>query len=199
MLKVKNLKFLYPNGRGICDVNFDLQVGEHLAIIGESGCGKSTLIKAIYGLFDLDEGEVLWNEDKILGPAFNLIPGKDNFKYLSQEFDLMPFTSVENNVQKYLARMHPEANQERTDELLEVLELTSVKNTKVKNLSGGQKQRVAIGQALAKIPEVLLLDEPFSHIDQFKKNKLRRRLFQYLKSQNITCIFATHDKNDVLS
>lgn len=198
MLKINNLKFLYPNGRGICDVNFDLQVGEHLAIIGESGCGKSTLIKAIYGLFDLDEGQVLWNEDKILGPAFNLIPGKDDFKYLSQEFDLMPFTSVENNVQKYLSRMHPEANQDRTDELLEVLELTSVKNTKVKNLSGGQKQRVAIGQALAKIPEVLLLDEPFSHIDQFKKNKLRRRLFQYLKSQNITCIFATHDKNDVL-
>ncbi|WP_127846750.1 ABC transporter ATP-binding protein [Psychroflexus aestuariivivens] len=198
MLKVKNLNFLYPNGRGICDVNFDLQVGEHLAIIGESGCGKSTLIKAIYGLFDLDEGEVLWNEDRILGPAFNLIPGKESFKYLSQEFDLMPFTSVENNVQKYLSRMHPEANQVRTDELLEVLELTSVKHTKVKNLSGGQKQRVAIGQALAKVPEVLLLDEPFSHIDQFKKNRLRRRLFQYLKSKNITCIFATHDKNDVL-
>ncbi|MFN2260747.1 MAG: ATP-binding cassette domain-containing protein, partial [Psychroflexus sp.] len=96
------------------------------------------------------------------------------------------------------SRMYPEESQERSDELLEVLELTSVKQTKVKNLSGGQKQRVAIGQALAKLPEVLLLDEPFSHIDQFKKNKLRRRLFDYLKSQNITCIFATHDVNDVL-
>ena len=79
------------------------------------------------------------------------------------------------------------------------MELTPVANTKVKELSGGQKQRVAIARAIAKQPEVLLLDEPFSHIDNFKKQSLRRSLFKFLKEKNITCIVATHDKDDVLS
>lgn len=72
-------------------------------------------------------------------------------------------------------------------------------SSKVKNLSGGQQQRVAIARALAKEPELILLDEPFSQIDNFKKNSLIRRLFAYLKEQNISCIVATHDGNEALS
>jgi ABC-type sulfate/molybdate transport systems ATPase subunit len=77
--------------------------------------------------------------------------------------------------------------------------MKAFENTKVKNLSGGQKQRVAIARALANEPELLLLDEPFGQIDNFKKNSLRRKLFAYLKEKNIACIVATHDKNDALS
>ena len=77
--------------------------------------------------------------------------------------------------------------------------MKAFENTKVKNLSGGQKQRVAIARALAKEPKLILLDEPFGQIDNFKKNSLRRKLFQYLKEKNISCIVATHDKEDALS
>ena len=66
-------------------------------------------------------------------------------------------------------------------------------------MSGGQKQRVALARAIAKRPEIILLDEPFSHIDNFKKQSLRRNLFKYLKTNNIACVLATHDKDDILS
>jgi ABC-type Fe3+/spermidine/putrescine transport system ATPase subunit len=119
-------------------------------------------------------------------------------KYVAQEFDLMPFISVEENIGKFLSNFFPKEKKERTAELLDVVELTAFAKTKVKTLSGGQKQRVALARALAKQPEIILLDEPFSHIDNFKKQALRRNVFKYLKEKNITCIVATHDNNDVL-
>lgn len=198
MLKVNDLSYFHENGQGISEINFELKTGDHLALIGESGCGKSTLIKAIYGLFDLDEGSIHWKNDRVLGPAHNLVPGFPSFKHLSQEFDLMPFTTSEENIQKYLSRETPQENKKRSDELVALFDLEDVKDQKVKTLSGGQKQRVAIAQVLAKPPGVVLLDEPFSHIDQFLKHQLRRRLFQFLKKEKITCIFATHDADDVL-
>ena len=198
MLQVKKIRFSYHKVLVLDEISFTLQKGENLAIIGESGSGKSTLLKLLYGEHDLDKGEIHWKGQQILGPKYNLVIGYDFMKYVAQEFDLMPYTSVEENIGKYLSRFYPEEKQKRTQELIKVVELEAFAKSKVKNLSGGQKQRVAIARALAKEPEILLLDEPFSHIDNFKKQSLRRNVFKYLKDKHITCIVATHDKNDVL-
>ena len=200
MLKVNTISFKYQQKKPVLEgFNFSLHQGEHICIMGESGCGKSTLLKAIYGLLDLNKGEIFWKEEQIFGPKHHLVPGFEKFKYVAQDFDLMPFISVSENIQKFLSRFYPEESKKRTEELLEVIEMSAFAKTKVKNLSGGQKQRVAIARALAKEPELLLLDEPFGQIDNFKKNSLRRNLFRYLKEKNISCIVATHDKNDALS
>lgn len=200
MLKVQHLSFGYSKTKMVLEnFNFSLKKGEHLCVMGESGCGKSTLLKSIYGLVDLQKGEIFWNNEQILGPAFHLVPGFDKFKYVAQDFDLMPYISVSENIKKFLSRFYPEESEKRTQELLSVIEMNAFANTMVKNLSGGQKQRVAIARALAKEPELLLLDEPFGQIDNFKKNTLRRNLFGYLKEKKIACIVATHDKNDALS
>ena len=200
MLKVNNISFKYSKNKPVLEnFNFSLKQGEHLCVMGESGCGKSTLLKTIYGLLDLQKGTIFWNENEVLGPKKHLVPGMDFFKYVAQDFDLMPYISVSENIKKFLSRFYPEESEKRTQELLEVIEMTAFENTKVKNLSGGQKQRVAIARALAKEPELLLLDEPFGQIDNFKKNSLRRNLFSFLKEKNIACIVATHDKNDALS
>ena len=198
MLQVKNLSFSYKKNKVLNALNFSLAVGEHVSIIGESGSGKTTLLKLIYGEYDLDYGNIFWKDIEILGPKYNLVVGYDFIKYVAQEFDLMPYISVEENIGKYLSNFYPEEKQKRISELLDVVELTKFAKAKVKTLSGGQKQRVALARALAKQPEIILLDEPFSHIDNFKKQSLRRRVFQYLKDRQITCIVATHDKNDVL-
>lgn len=199
MLQVNTISFSYDIQTVISSVDFTLQKGQNLSIIGESGCGKSTLLKLIYGLYDLNEGEIFWNDKPILGPKFHLVPGADEMKYLAQDFDLMPYITVEENVGKFLSNIYPEEKKARIHELLEMVEMTSFAHTKVKYLSGGQQQRVALARVLALEPEVLLLDEPFSNIDSFRKGALRRNLFAYLKHKGITCIIATHDSIDALS
>lgn len=199
MLQVNSISFAYLKEQTITNLSFSLPKGTNLAVIGESGCGKSTLLKLIYGLYDLDKGQIFWKDTEVLGPKFNLIPGMDFMKYLAQDFDLMPFITVAENVGKYLSNIDSEKKWQRVSELLEIVEMNEFANVKAKNLSGGQMQRVAIARVLALEPEVLLLDEPFSHIDNFRKNSLRRRLFAYLKEKEITCIVATHDSTDVLS
>jgi ABC-type Fe3+/spermidine/putrescine transport system ATPase subunit len=198
MLNVTALTFSYQKSTVLKDLSFTAKAGENIAIIGESGSGKSTLLKVLYGEYDLDKGQIFWKDQEVLGPKHNLVIGYDFMKYVAQEFDLMPFITVEENIAKYLSRFYPEETQQRVDELIKVVELEAFAKVKVKTLSGGQKQRVALARALAKQPEVLLLDEPFSHIDNFKKQSLRRSVFSYLKAKNITCIVATHDKEDVL-
>tara|TARA_R110002073_G_scaffold40547_5_gene115093 strand:+ start:206431 stop:207399 length:969 start_codon:yes stop_codon:yes gene_type:complete len=199
MLQVKNISFSYHQDPVLQQINFTVEKGGTLAIVGESGSGKSTLLKLLYGEFDLNKGQIFWGEDEILGPKFNLITGPEYMKYVAQEFDLMPFTSVSQNIGEYLSNFYLKKKKERIEELIEVVELTPFAKTKVKYLSGGQKQRVALARALAKEPEILLLDEPFSHIDNLKRQSLRRNIFKHLKEQNITCIVATHDKDDIVS
>jgi len=200
MLKVNDLSFAYDqNPELLKEISFSVKKGEHLCIMGESGSGKSTLLKLIYGLLDADKGSMAWNDIPILGPAYNLVPGMKFAKYVAQDFDLMPFTSISENISKFLSRTDPEETEKRTLELLDLIDLTERADQKVKTLSGGEKQRVAIARALAKEPELFLLDEPFSQIDNFRKNDLRRGLFGHLKKKGISCIVATHDADDALS
>lgn len=197
MLQVKNISFAYDKTPILKDISFTVKPGEHLSIIGESGSGKSTLLKLIYGEHNLSQGQIFWNKNEILGPKHNLIIGYDFMKRVTQEFDEMPYITVAENIGKYLSNTSPIQKSERIKELLNVVELSSFYNVKVKLLSGGQKQRVALARSIAKEPEILLLDEPFSHIDNFKKQSLRRSLFRHLKEQNIACIVASHHSEDV--
>jgi iron(III) transport system ATP-binding protein len=201
MLNINIESFSYPNSEKevLAQVYFQLQKGEHLAILGESGCGKSTLLHIIYGLLTLEQGEIFHKNKQLFGPSHNLIPGHDCMKLVSQEFNLMPFTSVAENVGEHLTRQNRAEDSERIDEVLATVGLLDIKNQKVQLLSGGQKQRVALAKTLANAPKVLLLDEPFSSIDTFRKNHLRRDLFNYAKKHTITTITATHDAEEALA
>ena len=199
MLVVNNISFAYIENPVIENISFEIAKGQNVAIIGESGCGKSTLLKLLYGMYNLDNGEIFYYDDESLGPKYNLIPGEDYIKYLAKDFDLMPYITVEENVGKFLSNMFKEEKRARVQELLAMVEMTEFAKVKAKYLSGGQQQRVALARVLALEPEILLLDEPFSQIDSFRKNSLRRNLFNYFKKKQITCIIATHDSTEALS
>ena len=199
MLNIDSVSFFYGSTIAIDAINLQFERGKVVAVIGESGCGKSTLLKLIYGLIDVHQGQILWNNSVIEGPKQRLVPGMAMMKYLAQDFDLMPYITVAENVGAFLSNSYPEQKRQRITELLEVVEMAAFANHKTKHLSGGQMQRVALAKALALQPEVLLLDEPFSHIDCSRKNRLRRNLFEFVKNNAITVMIATHDSTDVLS
>jgi len=198
MLQVNQLSFSYNNSQVLSDVSFQLKAGNSYALIGASGSGKSTLLKLVYGLLDADSGSIFWNDKQILGPAYHLVPGMDYMKYLAQDFDLMPFVSVAENVGRFLSNFYLKEKKNRVDELLELVDMTEFANIKAKFLSGGQMQRTALARVLALKPEFLLLDEPFSHIDPFQKRKLATQLFQYCKQKEITILFTSHTPEEAL-
>ncbi|GHC43993.1 ABC transporter ATP-binding protein [Ulvibacter litoralis] len=199
MLNVSIDSFGYSEKEILKDIHFKLNAGEHLAILGESGCGKSTVLHLVYGLLHLNRGSIHWDNTLLLGPTHHLIPGETFMKLVAQEFNVMPFITVAENIATHLSRLDSDKDAVRVQELLTVVDLIPFENTLVKNLSGGQKQRVALAKALANEPKLLLLDEPFSNIDTFRKNKLRRNLFNYLKENKIMCITATHDSDEALA
>ncbi|RZJ26181.1 MAG: ABC transporter ATP-binding protein [Flavobacterium sp.] len=199
MLDVRDISFSYSGKPAVSSVSFKLEAGKHLALLGESGSGKSTLLKLLYGIYDLDSGSISFDETSILGPKFNLIAGDDRFRYLAQDFGLMPFSTAAENVGSFLSNINITKKRDRIEELLDLVDMTDFAQVKPKNLSGGQQQRIALAKALASEPKLMLLDEPFSQIDSFRSKNLKRRLFHYFREKDIACIVATHEGDDALA
>lgn len=167
-------------------------------MVGKSGSGKTTLLKCIYGLEDLQEGEVHINKEQVFGPSYNLIPGHKNMSLVSQDFYVLDNHTIEENIWDKLIGYTTEAKQKRSSQLLKLLELVSLRNTKARFLSSGQKQRVAIARALALIPDVLLLDEPFSNLDKILTDKLFSFIIKEVKKHKTSVILITHVAEEAL-
>ncbi|MBL4664160.1 MAG: ATP-binding cassette domain-containing protein, partial [Flavobacteriaceae bacterium] len=129
MLNVQITSFSYAVKKILKDISFVLKRGEHLAILGESGSGKSTLLHIIYGLLHLEEGTLSWNDKKLLGPTHNLIPGEPFIKMVTQEYDVMPFITVAENIATHLSRMHMAKDEQRVNDLLNIVDMVPFKNT----------------------------------------------------------------------
>ena len=199
MLQVQHLHFgFHPPKMILQDLNFEVQKGEFLSVLGESGSGKSSLLKLIYGLEDASSGQIQFENQQITGPKFNLIPGHPEMKLVPQEFDLLDYVTVSENVGKYLSNFDLPIKKETIEKALEVVKLTSYKDEFPNKLSGGQRQRVAIARAIAAQPGLLLLDEPYSHLDQPLKFELRKNIWNWAKKIGCTVILTTHDANDAL-
>lgn len=172
--------------------------GEILALLGPSGEGKTTLIKCVYGLEDITEGEILFNDQKVLGPSYNLIPGYPDMKLVSQDYYVLDNHSVEENIKDMLVGFTDEYKDKRCRKILKLLELESIKHLKAKHLSSGQKQRVAIARALTAFPKLLLLDEPFSNLDKVLKDKLFDFIIQEAHKKHCGVILITHQAEEAL-
>jgi ABC-type sulfate/molybdate transport systems ATPase subunit len=198
MLKIKNIYFSREKSilEGIC---FELKPGQILGLVGPSGAGKSTLLKIIAGLLDPSSGQVFLGKEKVVGPSQRLIPGHAEIQLVNQDFELDLFHTVRENIVVKANYLPKKECQELTDELLDLLELNELQGKQAKFLSGGEQQRLALARALAMEPKVILLDEPFAHLDAHLSKRISTYLMALKKVRKTAFILVTHDGQEVLS
>lgn len=200
MLSINTVSFGFSSDKlTVQNLKFEVKKGEFVSVLGESGSGKSTLLKLIYGLEDLDSGEIIFENEKVTGPKFNLIPGHPDMKFVPQEFDLLDYVTVAENVGKYLSNFNLPVKNETIEQALNVVGLLEYKDELPTKLSGGQRQRISIARAIAARPKLLLLDEPYSHLDQPLKFEIRKSIHNWAKNSGCTVILTTHDIQDALA
>lgn len=174
---------------------FGCDAGELLALVGPSGSGKSTILRCIAGLFSPQRGKVLCHGEVWLDSAagIGLPPQARSVGLVFQHYALFPHLTALGNVMVALGHVANSEREKRARELLELVHLHGLEARRPRELSGGQQQRVALARALARDPQALLLDEPFSAVDQATRRKLQRELAQLRKRLKIPIVLVTHD------
>ncbi|MBU6224058.1 MAG: ABC transporter ATP-binding protein [Burkholderiales bacterium] len=200
-LDVSELQVRYP-GRdqaAVERVRFGLEQGQMGVLIGPSGCGKTTLLRAVAGLEPVSGGAISMNGEIISSADVHLAAEKRRIGMVFQDYALFPHLNVEKNIAFGLSQFSATARQARVDEMLSLVGLTSAARRYPHELSGGQQQRVALARALAPEPLLLLLDEPFSNLDEDLRESLAYELREILQLAKITALFVTHDQMEAFA
>ena len=196
-LEIKNLSVAYDTGVVLKDLSIDVAEGEFLSLLGPSGCGKTTLMKSIAGILPVQGGSIFLDGRDIT----NLPIHKRGTVIVFQDMRLFPHRSVAENVAFPLKMQGvPKGERlKRAEEFLGKVQMAGFGNRKPAELSGGQQQRVALARALAAQPKLLLLDEPFSALDENLREDMRSLVLQLHREFHMTVILVTHDREEALS
>ena len=189
-LSVKNVAKYFGKFQALNNINFDVNEGEFVCILGPSGCGKTTLLRVIAGLESQSEGTIQQNNNDIS----LLPPDQRDFGIVFQSYALFPNLTVKDNISFGLKTRKQNRNEidSRVDELLKLVGLSDHINKYSAQLSGGEQQRVALARALAPSPGLLLLDEPFSALDEDMIEKASILIQEYTKSMNSITLIISH-------
>jgi multiple sugar transport system ATP-binding protein len=201
-VEFRNVYKRYEDGfEAVQGLNLEINDGEFLVLLGPSGCGKSTTLRMLAGLEEVTDGEIL-----IDGVKVNHLPaGARGLGMVFQSYALYPHMSVRNNLTfglrmvKGEGRLSDAEMNERVNETASMLELAEHLDKKPKELSGGQRQRVALGRALIRRPQVLLMDEPLSNLDAELRHQMRTEIRRLHDTLGTTTIYVTHDQIEAMT
>jgi molybdate transport system ATP-binding protein len=184
------------HGEFVLDVQMRVEQGEFVTLFGESGAGKTTLLRMLAGLDVPDAGRIAVGGAPWLDGAkgINLPPQRRRVGYMFQDYALFPNMTVRGNLE---FAQRPGADRKRVDELIELMALGDLQQRKPATLSGGQQQRVALARALAAEPQLMLLDEPFSALDQETRLRLQDEVLRLQRHFGITTVMVSHDVSEV--
>jgi molybdate transport system ATP-binding protein len=176
------------------DVELSCPDGETLALIGPSGSGKTTIIRMLAGLEKPDEGQIVYRDRVFFDSSrgVNLSPQKRKLGYVFQDYSLFPHLTIHGNA-AFAAR-----DRKEVDSLLEFFGLRHLKDRKPHEVSGGERQRCAVCQALARNPQLMLLDEPFSALDVVTRRLLRNEMKKITETRTFPVLYVTHDITEAL-
>jgi molybdate transport system ATP-binding protein len=191
MIKINIQKLLHgSNGQMNLDINLDIKQGEFVALAGLSGSGKTTLLRILAGLEEAN-GSIKIDDSIWLDKNFSLSPQKREIGFVFQDYALFPnYTVIEN-------LLYVNKDKKLANDLLEITELSELKNRLPQTLSGGQKQRVSLCRALMNRPKLLLMDEPLSALDPAMRTKLQSEILTLHKEFNTTTIMVSHDPSEI--
>ncbi|MCR4031425.1 MULTISPECIES: ABC transporter ATP-binding protein [Flavobacterium] len=197
MIQIDAYKILQTaDGELPLDISLTIQKGQFVAIYGNSGAGKTTLLRILSGLTDAEKvnikvNESVWDDaDK----KFHLPVQKRSIGFVFQDFALFPNLTVKENLEFALSKND---SKEIVSELIDLMELQSLQNSKPQNLSGGQKQRVALARAIVRKPEILLLDEPLSALDDNMRFKLQDYILKIHQKYKLTTLMISHSISEI--
>ena len=195
ILEIKDLYHSYSEqALSIENINLEIGSGDRVSILGPSGCGKSTLLRLIAGLEKPDQGEIKINDIKVSDNKNLIPPEKRNIGLVVQEKALFPHLSVFENICFGIKK-----NKDKgliASELLNLLKIDNLKNKYPHEISGGEQQRVALARSLAPKPSFLMLDEPFSALDEDLKETLYKDISQVFLDMSCAILLVTHDRNE---
>lgn len=194
-VRLSNVTYKYPAAhRGVKDVSFTLESGKIACLLGPSGAGKSTLLKIIAGFVTPDHGDVFIHEQKVAMAEKNLIPvQKREIGIVFQQHALFPHMTVADNI-LYGCRRKKAERMDFLNQLLQEFKIEIHKNKYPHEISGGEAQRVAVARAIASEPRVLLMDEPFSSLDQSLRLQVEQQCLAIIRERKLTALIVTHDE-----
>ena len=195
VLEIQTLSFSYkPDKLCLDNVNIKIEEGEKVSILGPSGCGKSTLLRLIAGFEKPQKGIIKLDDKEVFADNKFLPPHKRNVGLVVQEKALFPHLSIAENI-GFGVRKSPD-NKVIVNELLELFRIEDLKSKYPHEISGGEQQRVAFARSMAPSPKFLMLDEPFSALDEKLKATLYNDLLEIFLKKNFSVLLVTHDENE---
>ncbi|MDC3160101.1 ABC transporter ATP-binding protein [Pseudomonadota bacterium] len=198
-LKVDKIFCEYEDRIVVSDIAFEVKTGGHASLLGPSGCGKTTILKAIAGFIQLTGGEISIDGKIVSGKTQFISPESRRVGMVFQEHALFPHLDVEKNIAVGLRKTKSEKKNKLIESFVERMGLGPERHKYPHELSGGQAQRVALARSLVCDPSVMLLDEPFSGLDEDLRHKLNEEVATILKERNITCLMVTHDQEEAFA
>lgn len=195
-VRLENLRKYYGKVKAVDDINLEIKDNEFVVFLGPSGCGKTTTLRCVAGLEAISGGNIYFDDRRVN----DLEPADRNIAMVFQHYALYPHLKVRRNISFPLKaeKLPPSERKRKVKKVAELLGIQNLLDRRISELPDGDKQKVALARAIVRTPEVLLLDEPLSALDEVFREQMRIEFLKIQKALQVTTVYVTHDQREAM-